>query len=103
LTSVAFLELLDAGNKHQNFPAKSQIVTVGSIGAFLRLVGGTSYSYNPSKAAATQLAKMFASNFVQWGIRAVSWYPQPSLNKSEFVLLIDSVRLERDSTRSLSL
>ncbi|KAH4011399.1 hypothetical protein HBI81_096810 [Parastagonospora nodorum] len=70
LTSVAFLELLDAGNKRQNFPAKSQIVTVGSIGAFLRLVGGTSYSYNPSKAAATQLAKMFASNFVHWGIRA---------------------------------
>ncbi|EUC39953.1 hypothetical protein COCMIDRAFT_31009 [Bipolaris oryzae ATCC 44560] len=69
LTTIAFLELLDAGNKRKNFAAQSQIVTIGSIGAFQRLLG-TSFSYNPSKAAATHLAKMFATNFAQWGIRS---------------------------------
>lgn len=79
-TSVAFLGLLGKGNEIGRVQQKSQIVTVGSIGAFIRMLG-TSYTYNPSKAAANHLAKMMATNFVQWGIRSVcspshcSWYP----------------------------
>lgn len=69
-TSIAFLGLLGKGNEKQNVVQKSQIVTVGSIGAFIRMLG-TSFSYNPSKAAANHLAKMLATNFVQWEIRSV--------------------------------
>ncbi|KAG8160627.1 hypothetical protein KVR01_008891 [Diaporthe batatas] len=67
--SIAFLGLLDKGNSKDNVVQKSQIVTVGSVGAFIRILG-TSFSYNPSKAAANHLAKMMATNFVQWGIRS---------------------------------
>lgn len=76
--SIAFLDLLDKGNSKGNVVQKSQIVTVGSVGAFIRILG-TSFSYNPSKAAANHLAKMMATNFVQWGIRsnviAPGYYP----------------------------
>ncbi|KAI7786605.1 short chain dehydrogenase reductase [Diaporthe eres] len=76
--SIAFLGLLDKGNSKENVVQKSQIVTVGSVGAFIRILG-TSFSYNPSKAAANHLAKMMATNFVQWGIRsnviAPGYYP----------------------------
>jgi NAD(P)-dependent dehydrogenase (short-subunit alcohol dehydrogenase family) len=68
--SIAFLGLLGKGNEKKNVTQKSQIVTVGSIGAFVRILG-TSFTYNPSKAAANHLAKMMATNFVQWGIRSV--------------------------------
>lgn len=68
--SIAFLTLLSRGNKKQNVVQKSQIVTIGSVGAFIRILG-TSFAYNPSKAAANHLAKMMATNFVQWGIRSV--------------------------------
>ncbi|KAI8631180.1 hypothetical protein F5Y19DRAFT_23441 [Xylariaceae sp. FL1651] len=67
--SIAFLSLLNKGNEKQNVIQKSQIVTVGSVGAFIRILG-TSFTYNPSKAAANHLAKMMATNFVQWGIRS---------------------------------
>ncbi|KAI1503154.1 hypothetical protein F5X99DRAFT_417351 [Biscogniauxia marginata] len=67
--SIAFLSLLNKGNEKQNVVQKSQIVTVGSVGAFIRILG-TSFTYNPSKAAANHLAKMMATNFVQWGIRS---------------------------------
>lgn len=68
--SIAFLSLLNKGNEKKNVIQSSQIVTIGSIGAFIRLLG-TSFTYNPSKAAANHLAKMMATNFVQWGIRSV--------------------------------
>ncbi|KAI1176525.1 hypothetical protein F4777DRAFT_546645 [Nemania sp. FL0916] len=67
--SIAFLSLLNKGNEKGNVISKSQIVTVGSAGAFIRILG-TSFSYNPSKAAANHLAKMMATNFMQWGIRS---------------------------------
>ncbi|KAI1203319.1 hypothetical protein F5X97DRAFT_341936 [Nemania serpens] len=67
--SIAFLSLLNKGNEKKNVVQSSQIVTIGSIGAFIRLLG-TSFTYNPSKAAANHLAKMMATNFVQWGIRS---------------------------------
>ncbi|KAI0513080.1 hypothetical protein F5B22DRAFT_613396 [Xylaria bambusicola] len=67
--SIAFLSLLNKGNEKKNVVQSSQIVTIGSIGAFIRILG-TSFTYNPSKAAANHLAKMMATNFVQWGIRS---------------------------------
>ncbi|TGJ82411.1 hypothetical protein E0Z10_g6350 [Xylaria hypoxylon] len=67
--SIAFLSLLNQGNEKRNVIQTSQIVTIGSIGAFIRILG-TSFTYNPSKAAANHLAKMMATNFVQWGIRS---------------------------------
>ncbi|KAI0903080.1 hypothetical protein F4824DRAFT_518084 [Ustulina deusta] len=67
--SIAFLGLLNKGNEKRNVVQTSQIVTIGSIGAFIRILG-TSFTYNPSKAAANHLGKMMATNFVQWGIRS---------------------------------
>ncbi|KAF2972451.1 hypothetical protein GQX73_g1156 [Xylaria multiplex] len=67
--SIAFLSLLNKGNEKRNVSQTSQIVTIGSVGAFIRILG-TSFTYNPSKAAANHLAKMMATNFVQWGIRS---------------------------------
>ncbi|KAI8946742.1 hypothetical protein F4801DRAFT_563384 [Xylaria longipes] len=67
--SIAFLSLLNKGNEKENVVQKSQIVTIGSVGAFIRILG-SSFTYNPSKAAANHLAKMMATNFVQWGIRS---------------------------------
>ncbi|KAI1820378.1 hypothetical protein F4861DRAFT_71489 [Xylaria intraflava] len=67
--SIAFLGLLNKGNEKKNVAQSSQIVTIGSVGAFIRVLG-TSFTYNPSKAAANHLAKMMATNFVQWGIRS---------------------------------
>ncbi|KAI1120246.1 hypothetical protein F5Y10DRAFT_290072 [Nemania abortiva] len=67
--SIAFLGLLNKGNEKRNVVQTSQIVTIGSVGAFIRILG-TSFTYNPSKAAANHLAKMMATNFVQWGIRS---------------------------------
>ncbi|KAI0876696.1 hypothetical protein GGS24DRAFT_450686 [Hypoxylon argillaceum] len=64
---IAFLGLLNKGNERENVVQTSQIVTIGSVGGFIRILG-TSFTYNPSKAAANHLAKIMATNFVQWGI-----------------------------------
>lgn len=69
-TSIAFLGLLGKGNEKGNVVQKSKIVNVGGIGALIRMLG-TSFSYNPSKAAANHLGNILATNFVQWGIRSL--------------------------------
>ncbi|CUS12959.1 unnamed protein product [Tuber aestivum] len=67
--SVAFLRLLDQGNKRGVVEQSSQqIITITSIASFLRNLG-TCFSYNASKAAITQVAKMLATHFPQYGIR----------------------------------
>lgn len=85
-TMVAFLELLDAGNKHaisgqaESFgsPAKtgnkkpsiqSQVVFTSSLAAFSRGYW-TSPSYGGSKAAITYLMKQASTNLAPYGIRA---------------------------------
>lgn len=87
-TMLAFLELLDAGNKHAleggfGAPLKagsevpsiqSQVVFVGSIGSFSR------YSFTPpaymgSKAAIIQLAKQAATNLAPYQIRVNTLAP----------------------------
>lgn len=78
-TTVAFLGLLDAGNKKGNVDQKSQIVTVSSIGAFSRNIGAA-IQYSASKAASTHMAKIMATSFIQWGIRSVSTFPPACLS-----------------------
>jgi NAD(P)-dependent dehydrogenase (short-subunit alcohol dehydrogenase family) len=66
-TSLAFLELLDAGHKHSP-NVRSQIIATSSIGGFSRL-SGASFAYSSSKAAVTHMMKMMATAFVPFGIR----------------------------------
>lgn len=66
---VAFLGLLDAGNKKKNVEQKSQVIATSSIGGFNRKVPG-GYAYGQSKAATTLLIKQMATNLVPYGIRA---------------------------------
>ncbi|MCJ1475681.1 hypothetical protein MMC13_004344 [Lambiella insularis] len=66
---VAFLALLDAGNKKGNVEQKSQVIATSSIGGFNRNVPG-GYAYGQSKAAVTHMMKQLATNLVPYGIRA---------------------------------
>ncbi|KAH7355985.1 hypothetical protein BKA66DRAFT_474285 [Pyrenochaeta sp. MPI-SDFR-AT-0127] len=66
---VAFLELLDKGNKAGNVEQKSQVVCVSSVGAFNR-VPLAGYAYGTSKAAVTHMMKQFATNLVPYDIRS---------------------------------
>ena len=67
-TTVAFLELLDAGNKRGNVSQKSQVIATSSIGGFNRrpMAG---FAYGASKAAVTHLMKSLASYLVPFDIR----------------------------------
>lgn len=66
---VAFLKLLDAGNKKQNVEQKSQVIATSSIGGFNRKVPG-GYAYGQSKAGTTLLMKHMATNLVPYDIRS---------------------------------
>ena len=66
---VAFLKLLDAGNKKGNVEPKSQVIATSSIGGFNRKVPG-GWAYGQSKAATTMMMKMMATNLAPYGIRA---------------------------------
>lgn len=69
LTTFAFIELLDAGNKKADPSApKSQVVTVSSAGAFFRAHGD--FIYNASKAATTHMMKHLATALIPWDIRS---------------------------------
>lgn len=61
-TGIAFLELLDAGNKKGNMPpsVRSQMIFTSSIGGYNK-TPGMGFAYNTSKAAVTHLTKMLAS------------------------------------------
>lgn len=74
-TSLAFLSLLDKGNKRnggkgwrEGGGVSSQIVTIGSIAAYSRLPGA-SFAYNSSKAGVTHLCKHLSSYLGKWRIR----------------------------------
>ena len=66
-TSLAFLELLHAGNTLSS-TVRSQIIAMSSIGGFSRL-SGASFAYSSSKAAVTHMVKMMATAWVPFGIR----------------------------------
>ncbi|KAK3316326.1 hypothetical protein B0H66DRAFT_291588 [Apodospora peruviana] len=68
-TAMAFLKLLDSGNKKQNVLQSSQVVVTSSIGGFNKQAPG-GWAYGPSKAAATHIAKQLSSVLPTWDIRA---------------------------------
>jgi len=68
-TALAFLELLDAGNRKGNVVQKSQVIVTASIGGFLRQPQD-GWAYSTSKAGAVHLVKMMSTYFGPWSIRA---------------------------------
>ena len=64
---VAFLKLLDSGNRKGNVEQKSQVIATGSIAGFGRMVTA-GYAYGQSKAATTHLMKHMATNLVPYGV-----------------------------------
>jgi NAD(P)-dependent dehydrogenase (short-subunit alcohol dehydrogenase family) len=73
-TVVAFLGLLDEGNKKGNVEQKSQVIATSSIGGFNRAVPG-GFAYGQSKAATTHLMKQLATNLAPFGIRSNTLAP----------------------------
>lgn len=67
-TSLAFLELLDEGNKRSNFPQKSSIIVTSSIAGFSRQIAA-GYAYSASKAATNHLVKLLATTLTPYKIR----------------------------------
>jgi NAD(P)-dependent dehydrogenase (short-subunit alcohol dehydrogenase family) len=68
---LAFLKLLDAGNKGNNRfreGVSSQVVGVSSIAGYSRL-RGASFAYNSSKAALTHLMKHLSTWCGRWDVR----------------------------------
>ena len=68
-TVIAFLGLLDAGNKKGNLTQKSQVIATSSIAGFNRTPSG-GFAYGQSKAATTHLMKLLATSLVPFDIRA---------------------------------
>jgi NAD(P)-dependent dehydrogenase (short-subunit alcohol dehydrogenase family) len=68
-TSMAFLKLLDQGNKKANVEQTSQIIVTSSIAAFNKQAPG-GWPYGQSKAAATHATKQLSVVLPQWDIRA---------------------------------
>lgn len=63
-TAVAFLDLLDNGNKRRNIPQDSQILVTSSVAGLIRHLS-ISFAYSTSKAAVNHLVKMLATYFAQ--------------------------------------
>jgi len=79
-TVIAFLELLDAGNKKDNLPGiSSQVIITASIASFLRRVL-TGFAYVTSKAAAASMTKALATYLVPYGIRCNAFAPGRALS-----------------------
>ncbi|KAI1162152.1 hypothetical protein F5B18DRAFT_408467 [Nemania serpens] len=81
-TAVAFLDLLDAGNKRRNVPQDSQILVTGSISGLSRHLT-SSFSYSTSKAAVTHLVKMLSTFLGTHGFRIRANLIVPGLYPSE--------------------
>ena len=73
-TTIAFLGLLDAGNKRKNVEQLSQVIATSSIAGFSRQPPG-GYAYGLSKAACTHLVKQLATTLVPYDIRANALAP----------------------------
>jgi len=81
-TAVAFLELLDAGNKKRNVPQDSQILVTSSVAGFSRYLA-SSFAYSTSKAAVTHLVKMLSTYFSLNGFKIRANVIAPGLYPSE--------------------
>lgn len=68
-TAMAFLPLLDAGNKADNAPGRtSQVLVTSSNASFLRIPSQLG-PYGPSKAGVTHLVKMMSGSLAPFNIR----------------------------------
>jgi NAD(P)-dependent dehydrogenase (short-subunit alcohol dehydrogenase family) len=67
-TSIAFVKLLDAGNKKGNLEQTSQIIITSSIASYNKAAPG-GWAYGQSKAAATHIAKHLSAALPKWNIR----------------------------------
>lgn len=68
-TVLAFLELLDEGNKKKTYEGgKSQVIATASTASFLRHPRA-GFAYLSSKAGVVSMMKAFATFCVPWGIR----------------------------------
>ncbi|KAF7889324.1 uncharacterized protein EAF01_010817 [Botrytis porri] len=65
---LAFLDLLDKGNKKGNVEQKSQVIATSSIGGFNRKAPG-GLIYGQSKAATTHLMKQLGTQLAPYNIR----------------------------------
>jgi NAD(P)-dependent dehydrogenase (short-subunit alcohol dehydrogenase family) len=81
-TAIAFLDLLDAGNKKRNVAQDSQIIVTSSIAGFMRHLSA-GFAYNSSKAATTHLVKMLSTYFAQAGFRIRANVVAPGIYPSE--------------------
>lgn len=69
-TAIAFLGLLDQGNKVSNYQGgRSQIIATSSIGSFNRKITA-GFAYGTSKASTTLMLKILATYLVPYRIRA---------------------------------
>ncbi|KAI0898833.1 NAD(P)-binding protein [Annulohypoxylon nitens] len=68
-TTVAFLKLLDAGNKKGNIEQTSHVIATSSI-AGLNKINTGGFAYGQSKAACLHLVKHLSVVLPQWDIRA---------------------------------
>lgn len=81
-TAMAFLDLLDAGNKKGNVPQDSQIIVTSSVAGFSRFLA-SSFAYSMSKAAVNHLVKMMSTHFSQNGYKIRANIIAPGLYPSE--------------------
>jgi NAD(P)-dependent dehydrogenase (short-subunit alcohol dehydrogenase family) len=83
-TCVAFLELLDKGNKAKNVEQDSQVICVSSAGAFSRVLM-SGFAYAGSKAAAVHIMKQLATKLAPFGIRSNVLAPGCKSQHSSFI------------------
>ena len=81
-TAVAFMDLLDAGNKKRNVAQDSQVVVTSSVAGFSRFLA-SSFAYSISKAAVNHLVKMLATAFAENQLRIRVNLIAPGLYPSE--------------------
>lgn len=86
-TIIAFLELLDAGNKKGNLKQQSHVIATGSAHALNKspIVG---FGYPASKAAQLCLVKQMAVFLEPWKIRANVFAPGRKLSCLPFLLIL---------------
>lgn len=81
-TAVAFLDLLDAGNKKGNVAQDSQILVTSSVAGLSRHLA-SSFAYSASKAAVNHITKMFSTYLGQCGFHIRANVVAPGLYPSE--------------------
>ena len=81
-TTIAFLDLLDAGNKKKNVNQESQVIITSSVAGFSRFLA-SSFAYSTSKAAVNHLTKLLATTFAQNGLHIRVNLIAPGLYPSE--------------------